>query len=262
MIEVSAACNVQRIKDWYGDRLNNTLDQLRFRIMQDLQSRPRLEYWSFQPGSPPDGGARRTAKPRLQFQIVEPQNDQFQIQMTYSTPHTEYPSWNATWMEPGQLVVNGYPPIENLADKLFKIIQQQLLGQYEGTLRSFLVGSAPLATGGQWDESSKDPRLILPLSWDRYSVLRRSQFRLECSWLLQTDDADGELISRATNLSGEFQETQQRKYRAIIVAPETWRLFDQTSPQPIKNIKKIRQLYPKRAYLYKEEMSGLGLEVF
>lgn len=260
MIEVSTACDVKVMQALYGLRLNNSLDQLRFRILQHLQGRQRLGYWSFQPGSP-GGGARRAAGPLLQFQITEPQNDQIQIQMAYSTPHSEYPTWNATWMEPGQSVVNGYPSNENLTDELFKVIQHKLLGLYEAPLRSLLIDTAPLATGGRWDGSSKAPRLILPLPWDRYSLLRQSQFRLECSWLPQTDDADGELISRATNLSGEFQETPQRKYRAIIVTPETWRLFDQTSPQPIKKFKKIRQLHPKRAYLYKEKTSGLGLEV-
>ncbi len=260
-IEVSTACTVPRMQTWYGDELNRILDQLRFRIMEHLKSSTLLGYWSFLPGSPPDGRARKTAGPRLQFQIIEPQPRHLQIRMTYSTPHFQSPLWEATWMEPGQLVVNGYPT-GDVAGDLFKVVQQKLLGQYEAPLRSLLADTAPLATGGRWDASSKDLRLILPLPWDRYSILRRSQFRLECSWSAQTDDADGELISRAISLPGEFQEAQQHTYRAITVAPETWKLFDGGAPQPVKKIKKIRQLHPKRAYLYKEELSGLSLEVF
>ena len=116
--------------------------------------------------------------------------------------------------------------------------------------------------GAGWDASSKDLRLILPLPWDRYSILRRSQFRLECSWSAQTDDADGELISRAISLPGEFQEAQQHTYRAITVAPETWKLFDGGNPSPSKRSRRFASFIPKRAYLYKEELSGLSLEVF
>jgi hypothetical protein len=261
-IEVSTSCEAKGMQVVYGAYLYNILDQLRFKIVQHLQDRPQLKYWSFLAGSPLDGGALRIAGSRLQFQILEPQRNQLQIRMTYSTPHSEPPPWSTTWMEPGQLVVNGYPTTEKAAEELFEVVQQKLLGPYEAPLRSFFVESAPLATGGQWDESSKDPRLVLPLPWDRYSLLRRSQFRLECSRSAQTDDAEGELISRAISPPSEFQETHQHKYRAITVAPETWRLFEQEHPQSVKKFKKIRQLYAKRAYLYKEEFSGLSLELF
>ena len=260
-VEVSTACNAEDM-GIYGDGINNILDQLRFQIVQYLQSRDRLAYWSFAQGSTASGNPGHSQAPRLAFEILEPQKRNLQVRMTYTSVRGPQ-HWEATWREPGQLFLSGYPDQKDAADDLFKTIRPKLLEANEELLRSLLINTAPLATGGRWDPSATDPRLVLPLPWDRYSMLRRSQFRLECAWSTGNGDAEGELISRATSLPAQFQDGNQQSYRALTVSPLTWRPFEQERPQPVKKIpSKIRKLTPKWAYLYKEDISGLNYEIF
>ncbi len=267
-IEVSARCEAAGMCGHYGQKIHGILDQLRFQILQDLQKRSRLSYWTFKAESAPNGrpaSARQPGSPlKLELKVVSPQRNVLQLLMTYTAPTTSQ-SWEEVWMDPGQLKTDGYPRSEYAAAEIFRLALRKLLSPNEEALRSLLERSAPLALGGRWNGDPRTPRIVLPLQWDRFKALSQSQFRLDCTWSAKTKEPEIVLISEGTQDPGDYEDGNKKAYRALSVAPRTWREHrdPEERQRPFAKLSNGQKLYPRLAYLYKEKLgSGSLIEVF
>src|SRR6202035_4723898 len=196
-VGVSVEAGVPGFKAEYGQKLNNVLDQLRFQIIQFLKTTDAFRYWNFT-------AADADSRIRVIFRVTEPQRNVIQMEMEYTPEPGISNRWTTTWMKPADLDMIGYPSLESAAGDMAQEFEQKLLTPKAEELKSLLQKSAPLSSGGKWDSHFADLRIILPLRWDRYSSLRKSDFRILCSWPQRRASAD--LRSHAFGSSARYED--------------------------------------------------------
>jgi len=270
-IQVSVDCTVQGMVSWYGkEKLLGALDQLRFKLVQDLQGTdqpvrkwPDLAYWNFVQGSSPTPQEPRgePATPHLRFLIFKASAGPIMVKMEYTSPldRNAGGSWEEAWMARGKAGAFGYPNDDDkLVDNLREFIRASIITPNVGPLRRSLVASAPLAEGGNWDPKV-DTHVVLPLPWDRYYQLSQGEFRLACLRSVKANarkDAPSgagtdelELLSCGTGQYGTYADNVH-PYPAVAVAPKAWRRLRGEVGKPLNEIRADgRRLHLLRTFL-------------
>jgi hypothetical protein len=223
-------------------------------LVAELRMRDSLRYWTFAPAAPHQPVL-------LRFSIVERQPNEIKLLVDeLVNGRSPTPAWavEIPWLKPADLNLRGYPGPRLVAQEIAAALAAFLSTQDEA-FRQQIQKTAPLAVGGNWRTNHRSPfEIVLPLSWDFYKPLRKSEFRLSCTWPERgVDNVD--LRSFATGESGSYVEDGAR-YSALVVIPRR-RTYAGTEEDVGKVAQEVIQLRPHLVYLA-AEVTALDIQVF
>jgi len=155
------------------------------------------------------------------------------------------------WLKPGDQP----PGMASAADVITGQIIELLLDEmkYRSILDRWLHDTVPIAVGAQWDRNQNELRLVLPLGWSEYRVLRRSVFKLDC----QTPSHHPVVLeSHAMPIPGQYHPANAAPFDAVVVAPVNRHLFGNVAPVAELDPEELRGLQLGAVYLSEYENPG------
>lgn len=223
-------------------------------LVAELKMRDSLRYWTFASAAPQQPVL-------LRFSILERQPNEIKILVDeLVNGRSPNPAWavEIAWLKPADLNLRGYPGPRVVAQEIAAALATFLSTQDE-LFRQQIQKTAPLAVGGPWRTTHQPPfEIVLPLSWDFYKPLRKSEFRLSCTWPERSVD-NVDLRSFGTGKSGPYVEDGAR-YSALVVIPRR-RTYAGTEEDVGMVAEEVIQLRPHLVYLA-AEVTALDIQVF
>lgn len=126
--------------------------------------------------------------------------------------------WNAVWLMPADIVMGRMPQKDNGAVAISEKFSAMFGPGQKQIVRKWLEENVPIGARGNWQgQSPVDLQVVTGLSWDRFSSLKRSRFKLVCKRQM----SEIVLESKGTGASLEYSSQDPPKsYTALVVRPE------------------------------------------
>jgi hypothetical protein len=212
-LDVDVAIQVNAMKaGWTTAEFQQVVSTVQRSLVEYLRTTYR--YWNFQvkTGQAPVG---------LSFQVVETIPNQISLRLELllgGVKSGDVP--DKVWLRPTDVLNRGFPASRAAAD-IFAAFKTVLLDPSALQIDTWLKKEVPIASGGQWlkadtetESEPSEPRIVLPLSWDKFQLFSLSVFRLGC---LSPQQTEAELVSVGQGTSAEYPG--QPPYQALVVVP-------------------------------------------
>jgi hypothetical protein len=203
--------------------------------------RKQLPHWRF-------AGTREGGNSyNLSFCVVNTVGNGVGVEMEFRQGEAVEKSWDAVWLDPSAVVLDGFPPRKDVAKTLGDDILKKLIKTHRADLMSLMEEHVPIATGGYWmpvPGRTEEPRIVLPLPWSEYSSLNNSDFRIECTW----PDRGVATLEAQSEMKSAIYASGGAKYQALAVTP-LQRIFRKERKNIAEVLQEVLTLVPIRVYL-------------
>jgi hypothetical protein len=250
--------------DWpaFGGNSTSLDHQISAEIVSRLQAHSRLSFWSFAATDPSKQAAWDL---EFRFSAIEEQENVIVLRVEElikgRPPEYQPPPWTVEWLKPGDIERLGLTSFLPLPRTIAAAFDSNFFSVHEVAFRRELEAHAPLAVGGHW--LSRPPssfEIVVPLAWEQYKDLSKSEFRIQCLWRKDSRSSIDNvyLQSFATGTKQRYSESGASFPALVVVA----RRRDYAGTfQEVKDVaQEVGQLQMRFIYLTREDASQ-GLQV-